>query len=177
MSNIKNPKVELAGRDKILRRLAKHLKPLGFKRSKTTLFTRSGGEHIVEVVTVSKWPHWPRFWVSVTIQVRNDPFTFLNGFHADEDEYEYPRGNVDALRKYNFRYHIAEETRNRCVQNLYEFVEEIVDPWFQQWRDMNALLSSPDSPLAFESHEALERALRGDIDQSAVEKTLNRLGL
>lgn len=66
-------KIETSGKNKIYRKLAKHLADLDFERTKTTFYTRSK-EYVVEFIHLHKFTFCPGFRVHFGIRVLIDSF-------------------------------------------------------------------------------------------------------
>ena len=164
--------VERSGKEKVLRRLAGALRPLGFERTKPTFFTRRSGL-VVEFIHLHKYTFEPSFRVHLGIRVVNDPSpdVALNG----PDSHAYVCKDAPGGRKYNFGYHIAAETVDRCAGELTAYVQAVAEPWFQMWRDTDRLLNSAESPLLPNSVTAFREALVSGDDPARAARTLQKL--
>lgn len=167
-------KLERSNKEKVLRQLARNLASAGFRRSKPTFFTRLSLP-VIEFVHLHKFTFDPSFRIHMGIRVVNDPFAAvaLNGPTSDE----YRGHNSPAGVHYNFRYHEAPETVDRCAHNVAEFVFTIAEPWFQSCRNHEALASSSDSPLSAEARAALARSLVGQSEECFVARTKELLNV
>lgn len=94
----------------------------------------------------------------MTVQVQNDFLEFTDLAVFDSQYHQNHAGHTH--KKYNFRYHIAEDTLNRCVQNLHEYVVEVAEPWFQQWEDVAEPLSLSGPPVAPDFTQGMMNDLR-----------------
>ena len=180
MSNVRaqivamDKKLERSNKEKVLRQLAKNLASAGFRRTKPTFFTRLSLP-VIEFVHLHKFTFEPSFRIHLGIRVVNDPLSAvaLNGATSDE----YRGQNSPAGVHYNFRFHEAQETLDRCASNVAEFISTIAEPWFQSCRNHEALASSPKSPLNAEARAALARALAGQCEEAFVAKTKELLNV
>ena len=161
-------KIERSNKDKVLRRLGKSLKVLGFIRSKPTFFVRVNG-HVVEFIHIHKYTFGPTFRVHVCLRVINDPRDFIALLGISSDQ--YGRLNSPNEKKYNFSYHKTEESLQRCVENINQFVEEVAEPWFKKWEDYDALLNGDDSPLQEDERVALRASINGQANPEREELT------
>ena len=131
----------------------------------TAFFTRASLP-VIEFVHLHKFSFAPSFRVHVGIRVVNDPFVAvaLNG--PNSDEIVSPTG-----ARYDFQYCEDDESVDRCVSKIAEFVSNVAEPWFGLFRNRTLLISSPDSPLTAEARAALERALSGVLEERYVART------
>lgn len=152
---------------KVLRLLAKKLKPLGFERTKPTFFTRSG-QYVLEFVHVHKFTFGPKFRVHFGVRVRSDDFpaAHLNGPDSD--------GMVDLTKPGHRRYDLSftpnEASWESCSEAMFQCVSAEGIPWFASFANPNALLSS-DSPLRPSAMTALQRELEDSSSPKASKAT------
>ena len=167
-------KIEASNRNKVLRRVAKHLRPHCFDRTKTTFFTEPH-EHVIQFIHIHKFTFSPSFRVHVGIRVLNDlfPAAALNGPDSDA----YTRPNSPNGKKYNLRFHKTDESVESCAENIVEWWVEVGVPWFEQFSSTDALLNAPNSPLQDESQARLREALEGNVDSAAIERSLAIFGV
>jgi len=158
-------KIERSNKDKILRRLAKQLKDNDFKRTKPTFYVREIG-NLIEFIHIHKYSFSPSFRVHICVRVLNDPRDFIALLGIDSAAYGKP--DSPSGKKYNFSYHVADETIDRCVNNIYEFINEVAEPWYAKWHDNSALIHSVESPLPTEDKGALKSAIEGIINEENV---------
>jgi hypothetical protein len=165
---------ERAGAGKVLTRLARALRPLGFARTKPTFFTRPR-ELVIEFVHLHKYSFAPDFRVHLGLRVTNDPFGAapLNG----PDSHAYTCANPPGGRKYRFAYHLAPETFDRSAGELADFVRLVAEPWFERWRDLDRLVTAPESPLGDDARAALRAARETGADPQNVALSTSLLGL
>jgi hypothetical protein len=158
-------KLERNNKEKVLRRVAKILGKSGFRRSKTTFFTRVALP-VVEFVHLHKFTFGPLFRVHLGIRVVNDPFVAvaLNG--PQSSSVIGPDG-----RKREFVYGESEEALDRCANDIGLFVVDAAEPWFAMHRDLHSLASSPESPLSDQAREALLRAKLGATEEQFLSQT------
>ncbi len=167
-------KIEQSNKNKILRMVAKELKNNGFTRTKTTYFVRHR-DSIAEFLHFHKYSFAPAFRIHTCIRVLNDPrdWIALQGFHSQPFECpDSPNG-----KKYNFRFHKSDESIDRCVQNVVEFVEEVSEPWFKKWSDPTRLLENSDSPLGEEEKTALKDSFNENTNKHYIETSRKLLKL
>jgi hypothetical protein len=148
-------KQESRDAQKVLRLLAKKLKPLGFERTKPTFFTRSG-QYVLEFVHVHKFTFGPTFRVHFGVRVRSDNFVaaHLNG--PDSGSIVDPA--MPGLRRYRFSFTPNEASWESCAEAMLECVSTEGLRWFASLANPTALLSS-ESPLSPSAISALQREL------------------
>jgi hypothetical protein len=154
-------RIESSNRDKVLRRVARGLRVAGLARTKTTFFTRCG-EHVIEFVHLHKFTFAPSFRVHLGIRVLNDTFDAraLNG--PDE-----ARG---------FEFGSTEESVSACADCVIAYVDSVAEPWFRSWRDLDRLLSAPDTPLRADTRQCLRDSLDSGADPVRARQSHDLLG-
>ena len=152
---------ERANKDKILRRLAQSLKPLGFHRTKPTYYCRVAGP-IVEFVHIHKYSFGPSFRAHACLRVMNDPRDFIALLGITSDDFGQA-GNPEQ-KQYVFSYTESDDALETCVDNMRRFVVDAAEPWFASWRDLDLLLTHRDSPLPDEERLALRAALNKEMN-------------
>lgn len=164
-------KQESRDAQKVLRLLAKKLKPLGFERTKPTFFTRSG-RYVLEFVHVHKFTFGPIFRVHFGIRVRSDEFAaaHLNGPDSD---------GIQALempgrRRYDCSFGPNEASWELCSEAMHQCVSAEGMHWFSLFANPTALLSS-NSPLSQSAMTALQRELEEPSVAHASEATKRAL--
>ena len=127
-------KLERSNKERVFRRLAKVLEPTGFHLGKSRFFTRASLP-VIEFVHLHKFSFAPSFRVHVGIRVVNDPFVAvaLNG--PNSDEIVSPTG-----ARYDFQYCEDDESVDRCVSKIAEFVSNVAEPWFGLFRNRTLLI-------------------------------------
>jgi hypothetical protein len=160
-------------REKVLRRLAGLLGDLGYARTKPTFFTRPRGL-VVEFVHLHKYTFAPDFRVHLGIRVTNDPreAIALNG----PDSEPYVCKGAPGGRRFNFRFHDAAETVERCAAELAAYVATIGEGWFVLWRESSLLLERADSPLSVDAKASLQRAMELGPHLERIARTRRLLG-
>jgi hypothetical protein len=93
------------------------------------------------------------------------PGLHLNGIHVS-----------GSSREVNMWFVNSDESEDRCVADLCQFIENKVLLWLKDCAIESALLGA-SSPLIPQDKEALTQALRGNISPSNVAKSKNLLGL
>ena len=160
-----SPEKKQASRDaqKVLRLLARQLKPLGFLRTKPTFFTRQS-EHGLEFIHVHKFTFAPSFRVHFGFRVRSEDFpaAHLNGPSSDDIRDPVRPDH----RKYVFDYETDEASWESCAQAMYGFAANEGLAWFASMSDPVFLLSSA-SPLSPTAKTALRREIE-DPSKSVV---------
>jgi hypothetical protein len=158
--------IERAGHREVLRRVGTLLAPLGLQRRKTTFFVRCRA-WVAEFVHLHKYRSAPAYRVHLGIRVLNDTFSALalNGPHSvNGSPYALANGRDEA-------------STQRCAEEVYRWCLEVGEPWFQQFRDLSALLTEAASPLRDEEKARLRLALTGAADLGCVEASRRLLGL
>lgn len=156
---------ERSNAGKVLRRVAKQLKTLGFVR-KSTFFARERG-HLIQFLHVHKFSFGPCFRVHACLRVLNDsrPHQALNGISSDDH----------AHYRMSIEFQNDEASVNRCAEEMISYVEQVAEPWFNQ-QTYSALLSA-SSPLYPEERQALTAALRGEFNQANIAHSRSLFGL
>jgi hypothetical protein len=152
-------KLERSNAARVMRRFAKKVKALGFKR-KSTWFARENGL-FVQFLHVHKFTFGPCFRLHYGIRVLNDAqeFVALNGPSET-------RG---------LEYGTDDDSLEHCAQAMYALVTGEAEPWFAA-QTAERLLKA-DSCLYPEEREALRRTLAGQPDKSVVQHSRALFGL
>ena len=154
-------KIETSNVGKIFRRFAKGIKPLGFERVRSTFFVRER-EYVYEFIHIHKYSFAPDFRIHICLRVINDSFdpVALTGMETFPVENEY-----------DFSFENTEESIERSSSDLVSFVEEVAEPWYKEWRDLESLANSDESPLRDEEKLALKEALSDNSNEENVLRT------
>lgn len=145
--------------------------PLGFTRSKSTLWTRA---HALTVDVLSFFREGSTYGapISASVKVRvslairalndNSPGLTLNGPCTSHFVGQRPPG-----------YHLSFNARSfsqyeRCLGDIMRFVREQGLPWFADYTDPGALIERVDSPLSPQARLRLREALAGNSNAAAV---------
>lgn len=150
--------------------------PLGFVRTKKTFWTRRK-EHTVEFIHLHRSGSSYGASISASVAIRvhfgirvlNDsaPAAALNGPHSDA-----------GAASYHLRFNASTgSTFDRCIQDLARYVNQIGEPWFQQFADTSNLLERSDSPLSLEAKISLSNASDGQAKVENVAASLQLLGV
>ena len=152
--------------EKIRRGLHSQLAALRFHRTKTSFWTRPA-EALIEFVHLHLYRHGPLFRVHLGIRVLNDPFeaVALNGPSSHPTD------------PYNLEFDDSEESIARCAFEITRYCQEVGEPWFAQWRDPARLLRHPESPLHPRARDALQAAMRGEVQARYAQHSLHLLGV
>lgn len=158
---------------KVMRRLAQHLRVVGFERTKPSFFTRPR-ELVVEFVHIHKFTFGPYFRVHFGIRVRNDDFraAHLNG--PSSESFPDPAGE---RRHHRFEYLPEHTSIDSCAQALADFIGTQGMAWFQTLETPQQLLTSPDSPLRSQEKEWLMQALEQQEATTTSAATRDTLGI
>jgi len=149
-------KQEARDAQKVLRLLAKKLRPLGFERTKPTFFVRPGNV-LLEFVHVHKYTFGPRFRLHLGVRVRFDRFAAqaLNG-----PAYDGAPGASEAGAQARFNYGSDVEAIEACAEAMAQTVETAGNEWFDAMISPKELLAIYRSPTTAISIDALEIALK-----------------
>lgn len=164
-------KLESRNAQKVARLLANRLKPLGFERTKTSIFTRPR-PLVIEFVHIHKFSFDASFRVHLGVRVRTDSFpgVHLNGPSSDE-----MRDPQDPSRKrYIFSFGPDAASWDACAEQLLQYVLQEGSAWFASMEGQERLLS-PSSPLTHEARLALQRELQAALPPRASEQTRKAL--
>ena len=168
-----SPEKKQESRDaqKVLRLLAKKLKPLGFHRTKPTFFTRQA-QHGLEFVHAHKFSFEASFRVHFGFRVRSDDFpaAHLNG--PTSDEIRDPA--LPGYRKYEFDFSTDEASWESCAQAMYQCTASEGLEWFASMTNPVFLLSSA-SPLTPTARAALRREIEHPSESVMSEATRRAL--
>jgi hypothetical protein len=150
--------------EKVRRQVTHQLQGLGFRRTKTSFWTRLQGP-VIEFVHLHLFSFMPAFRVHPGIRVLNDGFEApaLNGpASADSKAPTFDASQSSILA---------------CASSIRCYCEEVAEPWFTRWRDPQFLLAASDSPLDPDARAALRAALVGSADQKRERKSRIILGV
>jgi hypothetical protein len=149
----------------VLRRFAKQLLPLGYRR-KSTFFAREAG-HIIQFLHLHKFSFGPNFRMHVCIRVLNETrdWVALSGITSDEHA-SYHRTLI---------FENDEASMNHCVKQMMAFVTDVAEPWFSRWHEQ--ALIRRHSPIPEDARDALVQALAGNADPANIDRSRTLLGL
>jgi hypothetical protein len=155
----------------VRRRFSRDLLPLGFRRTKTSFWTRER-EFVVEFVHLHLFSFAPAFRVHLGIRVLNDSFVApaLNGLYT-------PDGWFGDRPRYLLEFSDSRESVDRCVDNLLRFVNDVATSWFDRFVDPQVLVTAADSPLKDDERKALTEALAGGSVETRVTASRAMLGV
>ena len=149
-------KQEARDAQKVLRLLAKRLRPLGFERTKPTFFVRPGNV-LLEFVHIHKYSFGPSFRLHLGVRIRFDQFVAqaLNGPAFDGT----PGANEPGAQgRFNYRSDV--ETIAACAEAMAQTVETAGSHWFDTMSNPERLLSIYRSPTTPISMDTMELALK-----------------
>ena len=169
-----NPKDERSSRDKMLRRLANHLREVGFVRGKSTFFWREA-PLVIEFIHVHKFSFGPGFRIHAGLRVIADSFqaAALNG--PDSDVYRCP--DSPNGKRYRLSYSKDDESIDRCAEHAAEWCSDVAEPWFARWRNLDDLVADAESPLSSTAKAALSQSIDGIPSPDAVSISRAIVGL
>lgn len=149
-----SPEKKQEARDarKVLRLLAKRLRPLGFERTKPTFFVRPGNV-LLEFVHVHKYTFGPRFRLHLGVRVRFDRFVgqALNG-----PAYDAAPGPSESGVQGRFNYRSDVEAIEACAESMAQTVETVGNEWFAAMsspEELFAIYRSPATPISIDEME------------------------
>ncbi len=159
-------KLERSNADKVLRRFAVGIKPLGFVRTKPTFFVRESGP-VIEFLHIHKFTFGPCFRMHVCLRVLNEPNDFIALAGPTERELS---------EEARFEYSDDQDSVDDCSRAMSDFVAEYADSWFSMWKNPEKLLGH-ESPLYEDLKTALSAALNGksDVKNVAISKSLLKI--
>lgn len=160
-------KLETRNAQKVARLLANKLRPLGFERTKTNIFTRSK-PLVIEFVHIHKFSFQASFRVHFGVRVRTDDFpgAHLNGPSSDE-----MRDLEDQSKsRYTFSFSSDAASWDACAEEILRCVLKEGSAWFASMENRERLLS-PTSPLTQEARLALQCELQSGLAPEASQHT------
>ncbi|GAB4356015.1 MAG: hypothetical protein Kow00114_06670 [Kiloniellaceae bacterium] len=151
-------KLERSNAGKIVRRFANMVKALGFRR-KSTWFAREA-DLFVQFIHIHKFTFGPCFRLHYGIRVLNDDrkSVALNG--PDET--------------LGLEYGTDDTSLGQCAAAMYSLVKEEAVPWFES--QTTERLLKEHSCLYPHERDALRRALAGEVDAEAVQRSRELFG-
>ena len=165
--------VERSCHGKVLRRVASLLAPFGFRRSKTTFFTRRK-RWVIEFVHLHKYSFAPGYRVHLGIRVLNDvfPAQALNG----PDSHPYTSADSPNGSRYTLDFGPDQASIERCSSEIQRWCSEVGLPWFDQFHDPRALLTDRASPLGESEKARLQLEMADQSDPDAVRASESLFG-
>jgi hypothetical protein len=131
----------------VFKLLTERLKSLGFTRRGTSWWEiRRDG--IWQRIHVHKFTFADSFRVHTAIHVAGieDEARWFNGPNSHDGWFEEKNFGI-SIRRYDFHFHDSAESQVACANQLADYIERCVIPWFNKWSDANTLSSSRNSPL------------------------------
>jgi hypothetical protein len=153
-------RIERSNAGKVLRRFAKLVSPMRYRR-RSTFFAREAG-HIIQFLHLHKLSFGPEFRMHVCIRVLNDSRHHVALSGITNDAFKLSFEDNDASLNY-------------CATQMIAFVSEIGEGWFSHWRE--PALLGPDSPISKDAQDALVQSLEGNADPANVHRSRLLLGL
>ncbi len=152
-------KLERSNAAKVMRRFANKVKPLGFTR-KSTWFARES-DLVVQFMYIHKYSFGPYFRLHYGIRVLNDMRTVvaLNGPTESQD----------------LEFGVDDDSLEDCAEAMFSLVTTRVESWFEN-QTVDILLEA-DSCLYPHERDALRTAMEGKMDNEAVGRSRELLGL
>jgi len=143
------------------------LKPLGFERTKTNIYTRPK-PLVIEFVHIHKFSFEASFRVHFGVRVRTDDFpgAHLNG--PSSDEMRDPKDH--SHRRYDFSFGADPASLDACAEEILQCVLKEGYVWFASMESQERLLS-PSSPLTQEARSTLQRELQSSTVPQASQHT------
>jgi hypothetical protein len=148
---------------------------LGFQRTRKTFWARVH-EHSADVLHIHRGGISYGAPISASVSLRlhlairvlNDSFPAiaLNGPSSDTAVHYHLRFNARTFDMFD-----------RCVHDLVRYVHDVGEPWFALFREPDALLLRPDSPLQADGKALLQDALAGRYSKANLLLTRQELGL
>jgi hypothetical protein len=93
------------------------------------------------------------------------------------DSHPYVCKNSPSGRRFDFRFHDAPDTVERCAAEIVSFIRDVAEPWFLGWRDTERLLCDESSPLDADAKAHLRSANESGPNPEGIEKTRQLLGV
>lgn len=157
-------KLKRSQAEKVRRLVTHQLRDLGFRRTKTSFWTRPRGP-VIEFVHLHLFSFKPAFRIHPGIRVLNDSFDApaLNGPaspDSDAPTFDASASSVVA-----------------CASSIRRVCEEVAEPWFTRWRDFQSLVDDAESPLAPDARVALQAAVAGSTDRRRERRSRILLGV
>jgi hypothetical protein len=109
------------------------------------------------------------------IRVTNDVFEAI-ALNGPGDQPYVCKGAAGG-RRFNFSFHDAPETLERCADEIAAYVTTIGEPWFVLWREGSTLMDRADSPLSPEAKASLRQSMDLGPHPERVEQTRRLLGV
>jgi hypothetical protein len=151
--------------EKVRRRVARQLETDGFRRTKSSFWTRPQGPAI-EFVHLHLYRATASFRVHIGLRAWDDPFAAiaLNGPASHPTD------------KYAMDFGEDESSIAHCTAAIVQYRREVGEPWWSATRSHEVLIG-PQSPLNASARQALASALDGDDDREARHRTRSLLGV
>lgn len=158
-----DPAQKRAHAEKVRRRVAYLLRPLGFDRTRPSFWTRSRPS-VIEFLHLHLFSFAPQFRVHAGIRVLESDFDaiHLNGITSSPD---------NLLPAFE----LTEESVSACAKSVAAWCMGNAEPWFAAWQDEYQLRTAAGSPLTPDDRRAL--AHRGEGESSNVRRSRRLLGV
>lgn len=153
-------KIEQANAQKVLRRFTKHIKNLGYTRTKPTFWVREQ-TNLVQFIHIHKYSFGSCFRIHTCIRPYNASLDFIALIGPTERE---------LLSDASFKYAKTIDSVEQCAIKMSSFVQRQSESWFDQWSDPNSLIGA-SSPLDEQHQKEFKQALDGNTNPQRVKRT------
>jgi hypothetical protein len=138
--------------------LTERLKPLGFTKRGTSWWQRQS-DLVWQRIHIHKFTFTENFRVHAAIHVfgSEDRAPSLNGIHSHDGWHEKKFVGVP-VKRYDFAFQDNPESIRKSANELGDYIEDFVIPWFEKWKDEQLLLTDNKSPLHEQQKEFLREA-------------------
>ena len=101
----------------------------------------------------------PHFRIHLGLSLANETFatTTLNG----PDSHSYV-----CEGKFELSFDESAESIDACAEEMARFVQDVAEPWFAAWRDVERLINDVGSPLGADQKARLRNTLESGLPES-----------
>ncbi|MFZ6815370.1 hypothetical protein ACO0K3_12935 [Undibacterium sp. Rencai35W] len=157
-------KLSRNNKEKVLRRLEALLQQKGFLRNKSMYFIRTSLPHL-EYIHLHHVTTDTSFRITMGMHIVDDAWNTLGLNDLVGEQY---RSALDSERTNVFQYAEDEHSVTMCAKEIFNFVENVIEPWYQSMRNHAFLMSYEDSLYTSKERDMLSRSIALDTDVCAV---------
>ncbi|MEI8665498.1 hypothetical protein P4S81_12480 [Pseudoalteromonas sp. B28] len=157
-------KIEQANAQKVLRRFTKHIKSLGYIRTKPTFWVREQ-TNIVQFIHIHKYTFGPCFRIHTCLRPHNSSLEFIALTGPTEKELS---SNV------SFEYTNKTDSIDQCAIKMSSFVQRQSEEWYEKWSRPSSLIGAL-SPLNEKDQSGFKQSLEGNSNSKWVRRTKDLL--
>lgn len=154
-----DPETKRKQAERIRLDFTKRISTFGFNRLRTTYWGRERSD-IIQKIHFHLFSFDTSFRVHLAVHVKEGEDNWsLNGFHSFDGWFTKETGLFRKPRKYIFHFNRMDDSAEQCASELFAFCQDVAEPWFKYYENIDRLLNDVASPLDEDAKLALRKRL------------------